>query len=95
MTYHPAFKTWYDDGLVWKDMLCIQTNFLTTLATFLSSFPTTKTCSAGYCAHIITRHSGCIEYEIIRTMLSLDISIGQGWEGNETLGCKMSRMPQA
>ena len=90
-----VFKTWYDDGLVWKDVLCIQTTFLTTLATFASSFPTTKTCSPGYCAHIITRHSGCIEYEIIPTMPSLDISIGQGWEGNETLGCKMSRMPQA
>ena len=38
-----AFKTWHEDVLFWKDLLCIQTNFLTTLATFVSSFPTAKT----------------------------------------------------
>ena len=47
MTYRPAnklaFKTWHDDVLFLRDLLCIQTNFLTTQVTFVSSFLTTKT----------------------------------------------------
>ena len=81
-----AFKTWHEDVLFWKELLCIQTNFLTTLATFVSSFPTAKTWSPSYCVRIMTRQSGCTKDEIIPTMPSLEISIGEGWGRQRSAG---------